>query len=145
MGYDAGKRVKGRKIHALVDTEGLPLRVVIHSAGMQDRDGASLVLDRIRTRFPWLQLVWADAGYDARQVKAAVARLPVLHMEIVRRSDDLKGFKVQPRRWVVERTFSWLGRNRRLAKDYENLASTLAAFVAVASIRLALKRLARLS
>ena len=145
MGYDAGKRVKGRKIHALVDTEGLPLRVVIHSAGMQDRDGAALVLDRIRTRFPWLQLVWADAGYDARQVKAAVARLPVLQMEIVRRSDDQKGFEVQPRRWVVERTFSLLGRNRRLAKDYENLASTLAAFVAVASIRLALKRLARLS
>ena len=145
MGYDAGKRVKGRKIHALVDTEGLPLRVVIHSAGMQDRDGAALVLDRIRTRFPWLQLVWADAGYDARQVKAAVARLPVLQMELVRRSDDQKGFEVQPRRWVVERTFSWLGRNRRLAKDYENLASTLAAFVAVASIRLALKRLARLS
>lgn len=145
MGYDAGKRVKGRKIHALVDTEGLPLRVVIHSAGMQDRDGAALVLDRIRTRFPWLELVWADAGYDARQVEAAVARLPVLQMEIVRRSDDQKGFHVQPRRWVVERTFSWLGRNRRLAKDYENLATTLAAFVAVASIRLALKRLARLS
>lgn len=143
MGYDAGKRVKGRKIHALVDTEGLPLRVVVHSAGMQDRDGAALVLDRIRNRFPWLELVWADAGYDAWQVKKAVARLPVLHMEIVRRSDDQKGFAVQPRRWVVERTFSWFGRNRRLAKDYENLASTLAAFVTVAAIRLALKRLAR--
>lgn len=145
MGYDAGKRVKGRKIHALVDTEGLPLRVVVHSAGMQDRDGAALVLHRIRARFPWLELVWADAGYDARQVKAAVAGVPVLRMEIVRRSDDQKGFKVQPRRWVVERTFSWFGRNRRLAKDYENLAATLAAFVAVASIRLALRRLARLA
>ena len=145
MGYDAGKRVKGRKIHALVDTEGLPLRVVVHSAGMQDRDGAALVLHRIRARFPWLDLVWADAGYDARQVKAAVAKVPVLRMEIVRRSDDQKGFKVQPRRWVVERTFSWIGRNRRLAKDYENLAATLAAFVAVAAIRLALRRLARLA
>ncbi len=99
MGYDAGKRVKGRKIHALVDTEGLPLRVVVHSAGMQDRAGAALVLSRIRTRFPWLELVWADAGYDARQVKAAVAKLSVLQLEIVRRSDDTKGFKVQPRRW----------------------------------------------
>ena len=89
--------------------------------------------------------MWADAGYDARQVKAAVARLPVLQMQIVRRSDDTKGFKIQPRRWVVERTFSWIGRNRRLAKDYENLADTLAAFVAIASIRLALKRLARLA
>lgn len=145
MGYNAGKRVKGRKIHALVDTEGLPLRVVVHSAGMQDRDGAALVLSRIRSRFPWLQLVWADAGYDARQVKAAAATIPVLQIEIVRRSDDVKGFNVQPRRWVVERTFSWIGRNRRLAKDYENLASTLAAFVAIAAIRLALRRLARLA
>jgi transposase len=115
VGYDAGKRVKGRKIHALVDTEGLPLKVVVHSAGLQDRDGAALVLSRIRARFPWLQLVWADAGYDARQVKAAVANIPVLGMEIVRRSDDVKSFKVQPRRWVVERTFSWIGGNRRLA------------------------------
>jgi transposase len=145
VGYDAGKRMKGRKIHALVDTEGLPLRVVVHSAGMQDRDGAALVLDRIRARFPWLELVWADAGYDARQVKAAVAKLPILRMEIVRRSDDHKGFKVQPRRWVVERTFSWIGRNRRLAKDYENLATTLAAFVTIAAISLALRRLARLA
>lgn len=145
MGYDAGKRMKGRKIHALVDTEGLPLRVVVHSAGMQDRDGAALVLDRIRARFPWLELVWADAGYDAWQVKAAVAKLPVLQMEIVRRSDDHKGFKVQPRRWVVERTFSWIGRNRRLAKDYENLATTLAAFVTIAAISLALRKLARLA
>lgn len=145
MGFDAGKRVKGRKIHALVDTEGLPLRVVVHSAGVQDRNGAALVLSRIRARFPWLELVWADAGYDAWQVKEAVAAIPVLAMEIVRRSDDTSGFHVQPRRWVVERTFSWFGRNRRLAKDYENLADTLAAFVAIASIRLALKRLARSS
>jgi transposase len=145
VGYDAGKRIKGRKIHALVDTEGLPLRVVVHSAGLQDRDGAALVLDRIRTRFPWLELVWADAGYDARQVKAAVAKVPVLRMEIVRRNADQMGFAVQPRRWVVERTFSWFGRNRRLAKDFETLASTLATFVTLASIRLILKRLARLA
>lgn len=143
MGYDAGKRVKGRKIHALVDTEGLPLRVVVHSAGVQDRDGAALVLSRIRSRFPWLELVWADAGYDARQVKAAVAAIPVLSMEIVRRREDTRGFVVQPRRWVVERTFSWFGRNRRLAKDWENLVETLAAFVTLAAIRIALKRLAR--
>ena len=145
MGYDAGKRIKGRKIHALVDTEGLPMKVVVHSAGMQDRDGAALVLARIRNRFPWLELVWADAGYDAHQVKAAVAAIPVIRMEIVRRTDDVAGFKVQPRRWVVERTFSWFGRNRRLAKDYENLADTLAAFVTLAAIRIALKRLARLT
>ena len=143
MGYDAGKRLKGRKIHALVDTEGLPMKVVVHSAGMQDRDGAASVLARIRNHFPWLELIWADAGYDARQVKTAVAAIPVIRIEIVRRTDDLSGFKVQPRRWVVERTFSWFGRNRRLAKDYENLADTLAAFLAIAAIRIALKRLAR--
>ena len=119
------------------------MKVVVHPAGMQDRDGAALVLARIRQRFPWLELVWADGGYDARQVKAVVAAIPVVRMEIVRRTNDVKGFQVQPRRWVVERTFSWLGRNRRLAKDYENLAATLAAFVTLAAIRLALRRLAR--
>jgi transposase len=144
VGYDAGKRLKGRKIHALVDTEGLPMHIVVHSAGMQDRDGAVLVLARIRNRFPWLELIWADSGYDARQVKTAAAAIPVLRIEIVRRTDDVSGFHVQPRRWVVERTFSWFGRNRRLAKDYENLADTLAAFVALAAIRIAIKRLARM-
>jgi len=143
VGYDAGKKVKGRKIHALVDTEGLPLRVVVHSAAVQDRDGAGLVLDKIRRRFPWLELVWADGGYNARQVETAVAKVPVLRMEIVKRSDDMKGFVVLPRRWVVERTFSWFGRNRRLAKDFENLAGTLETFVTLASIQLAVRRLAR--
>jgi transposase len=143
VGYDAGKKVKGRKVHALVDVEGLPLRVIVHSAGMQDRDGAALVLDKIRQRFPWLERVWADAGYNAHQVKDAVARSPGLRLEIVKRSDDTKGFVVLPRRWVVERTFCWFGRNRRLAKDYENLAETLAAFITLAAIQFAIRRLAR--
>ena len=141
VGYDAGKQVKGRKIHALVDTEGLPMRVVVHSAAIQDRDGAGLVLDKIRRRFPWLELIWADGGYNAWQVDAAVAKVPPLRMEIVKWSDDMKGFVVLPRRWVVERIFSWFGRNRRLAK--ENLTETLATFVTLASIQLALRRLAR--
>jgi putative transposase len=119
------------------------VRVVVHSAAIQDRDGAGLVLDKIRRRFPWLGLIWADGGYNAGQVEAAVAGVPVLRMEIVKRSDDMKGFVVLPRRWVVERTFSWFGRNRRLAKDFENLAETLATFVTLASIQLALRRLAR--
>lgn len=143
MGYDAGKKLKGRKLHALVDVEGLPLRVIVHSAGMQDRDGAALVLDKIRQRFPWLEVVWADGGYNARQVADAVAKSPRLRLEIVKRSDDASGFLVLPRRWVVERTFSWFGRNRRLAKDYENLADTLAAFVTLAAIQFAVRRLAR--
>lgn len=143
MGYDAGKKVKGRKLHALVDAEGFPLRIVVHSAGIQDRDGAALVFEKIRQRFNWLELVWADGGYNARQVKEAVAKQPGLRVEIVKRSDDTKGFVVLPRRWVVERTFSWFGRNRRLAKDYENLAASLAAFVTLAAIQLGIKRLAR--
>ena len=89
MGYDAGKKVKGRKIHALVDSEGLPMRVVVHSAAIQDR----VVLDKIRRRFPWLELIWADSGYNAWQVDAAVAKVPRLRMEIVKRSDDIKGLR----------------------------------------------------
>ena len=88
-------------------------------------------------------MVWADGGYNAWQVDAAVAKLPRLRLEIVKRSDQLKGFVVVPRRWVVERTFSWFGRNRRLAKDFENLAETLDTFVTLASIQLALRRLTR--
>lgn len=117
------------------------MRVVVHSAGVQDRDGAALVLDKIRARFPWLELVWTDDGYNAHQVDATVAENLGLRIEIVRRSDDNKGFVVLPRRWVVERTFSWFGRNRRLAKDYENVAVTLTAFVMLASIQIAIRRL----
>jgi transposase len=139
VGYDAGKQVKGRKIHALVDSEGLPMRVIVHSAAIQDRDGVGLVLDKTRQRFPWLELIWADGGYNAWQVDAAVAKVPWLRLAIVKRSDDMKGFVALPRRWVVERTSSWFGRNRRLAKDFENLAKT---FVTLASIQFALRRLA---
>jgi transposase len=129
VGYDAGKQVKGGKIHALVNTVGLPMRVVVHSAAIQDRDRAGLVLDKIRRRFPWLELIWADGGYNAWQVDAAVTKVPPLRTEIVKRSDDMKGFVVLPRRWAVERTFSLLGRNRRVAKDFESLAEPLATFV----------------
>ena len=141
MGCDAGKEVKGRKIHALVDTEGMSLRVVVHSAAIQDRDGAALVFDRIRQRFHWLELVWGDGGYNVGQVKRAAAAHPPLRVEIVKRP-DISGFIAPPRRWVDERTFSWFGRNRRLAKDYENLADTLAAFITLACIQLAVRRLA---
>jgi putative transposase len=143
VGYDAAKRVKGRKIHALVDTLGLPLRVIVHSAAIQDRDGAALVFDKIRQRFNWLELVWADGGYNAHQVDAAAAKVPGLRVEIVKRSDDMKGFVILPRRWVVERTFSWFGRNRRLNKDYETLAETLVTFITLAAIQFAVRRLAR--
>jgi transposase len=103
----------------------------------------ALGLDKIRRRFPWLEFIWADGRYNAWQVDAAVAKVPRLRLAIVKRCDTLKGFAVLPRRWVVERTFSWFGRNRRLAKDFENLAEMLATFVTLARIQLALRRLAR--
>src|SRR5450631_1186821 len=117
------------------------MRVIVHSAGIQDRDGAAFVLDKIRARFPWLQLLWADSGYHAHQVDAAVAKVPVLRLEIVKRSDHAKGFVVLAKRWVVERTFAWLGRCRRLAKDWENLNRKALAFLRLASIRLMLRKL----
>jgi transposase len=95
-----------------------------------------------RRRFPWLELIWADSGYNAWQVEAAVAKMPLLRVGIFKRSDGICGFVVLPRRWVVEPTFSWFGRNRRLAKNFENLAETLGTFVTVASIQLAVRRLA---
>jgi len=103
----------------------------------------ALVLDKIRHRFPWLELVWADKGYNAWHIEAAVAKVPMLRLEIVKRSDGMKGFVVLPRRWVVERTFSRFGRDRRIAKDYENLTETLATFVTLACIQIAIRRLAR--
>src|SRR5439155_7920899 len=118
---------------------GLPMRVVVHSAAIQDRDGAGLVLDKTRRRFPWLELIWADGGYNAWQVDAAVAKVPPLRMAIVKRSDDEKGFVVLPRRLVVERTFSWFRRNRRLAMYFVNLAETLATFATPAFIQLAVR------
>lgn len=142
MGYDAGKHLKGRKIHSLVDTLGLPLRLVVHSAGIQDRDGAALLFEKIKPRFPWLDCVFADTGYNAQQTYEA-AGANALRLEIVRRNPNAVGFEVIKRRWVVERTFSWFGRNRRLAKDFENLASTLLAFVTLAAIQFGIRRLAR--
>ncbi len=142
MGYDAGKHLKGRKIHSLVDTLGLPIRLVIHSAGIQDRDGAALLFEKLKPRFPWLDCVFADTGYNAQQTYEA-AGANALRLEIVRRNPNAAGFEVIKRRWVVERTFSWFGRNRRLAKDFENLASTLLAFVTLAAIQFGIRRLAR--
>ena len=142
MGYDAGKKLKGRKIHSFVDTLGLPIRLVVHSAGIQDRDGAALLFDKIKQRFPWLECVFADLGYNAQQTFEA-ASANSLRLEIVRRNPSAVGFEVIKRRWIVERTFSWFGRSRRLAKDVENLAATLLALVTLAAIQFGIRRLAR--
>ena len=141
-GYDAGKKIKGKKRHILVDTLGLLLHAVVHPADIQDRDGGVLVLATLFGMFPFLQKLFADAGYQGPQFHAAAATvLPKLSVEIVKRSDQAKGFEVLPKRWVVERTFAWLGRCRRLAKDFENLTRTAVAFIRLASIRLMLRRL----
>ncbi len=140
MGLRRRKEGEGAKIHALVDTLGLPIRLVVHSAGMQDRDGAALLFDKVRRRFPWLDCVFADGGYNAQQTYEAVAANHPLRLEIVRRNPKAVGFEVIKRRWVIERTFSWFGRNRRLAKDFENLASTLLAFVTLAAIQLGMRQ-----
>ena len=110
--------MKGRKRHILVDTIGLLLTVVVHAASIQDRDGAKLVLEKARGKFPRLALLWADGGYAGKLIEWVQETCGWL-LEIVKRSDDVQGFVVLPRRWVVERTFGWLGRCRRLSKDYE--------------------------
>ncbi len=141
-GYDAGKHVKGRKRHIIVDTEGLLLRVVVHAASVQDRDGAKLVLAKARARCPRLQLLWADGSYAGQLIDWVRAKCGWV-LEIVKRPAEARGFQVLPRRWVVERTFAWLGRYRRLSKDYEYLTASSEAMIYVAMIHLMLVRLAR--
>jgi putative transposase len=168
-GYDGGKKVRGRKRHLLVDTEGLVLEAKVHSAKVPDQDGIGLLLERARDRFPQLSHLWVDAGYRGRGKEWAERALG-LSVEVVHRfpkptpekvlfawarewhkegrSVDLnqllprRGFEVLPRRWVVERTFAWLSQNRRMSKDYERLCATGEAFVYAAMTRLMVRRLA---
>lgn len=144
-GYDAAKKVGGRKRHILVDTLGLLLVVVVHAADVQDRDGARLVLAALAHKFRRLRLVWADGGYCGQLVEwvRALRQRDKLRVEIVKRSDDMAGFVVLPKRWIVERTFAWLYRCRRLSKDYEYLTSTSETMIQLAMINLMLRRLAR--
>ena len=139
-GYDAGKKVSGRKRHIVVDTTGLLLAVVIHAADIQDRDGARLVLAKLLGRFPRLQVIWADAAYAGRLVAWAWETGGWL-LKVVRRRPDSHQFEVLPRRWVVERTLAWLSRCRRLSKDYEELPETGETWVHIAMVHLMLKRL----
>jgi transposase len=141
-GYDAGKKIKGKKRHVLVDTVGLLLHAVVHPADIQDRDGGVLVLSSLFGMYPFLLKLFVDGGYQGPQFySAAAAILPQLSIEVVKRSDQAEGFEVLPKRWVVERTFAWLGRCRRLAKDFENVSRNAVAFLRLASIRLMLRRL----
>jgi transposase len=157
-GYDGGKKVNGRKRHLLVDTLGLLLRVVVHPANVQDREGAKLVLADLRRQFPRLRHLWADLGYTDPIIDWITEQVGCT-VEVVERSPR-RGFVVTPdgqfqrvalpavfeplpRRWVVERALAWIGRHRRMSKDYERLPSTSEALVYLTSIRLLLARLTR--
>ena len=124
----------------IVDTLGLVLMVVVHAASIQDRDGAKLVMAKIVGLFPRLKLIWADGGY-AGQLIEWTKQLAGWVLEIVKRSDDVKGFKVLPKRWIVERTLGWLGRYRRLSKDYEAQTQSSEAMVHLSMVNLMLHRL----
>ena len=141
-GYDAAKQVKGRKRHILVDTMGLLLIVLVHAANIQERDGAKLLLNKAKGCFTRLCLIWADAGYRGKSMIDWVLNTHGWILEIVKRDKGVKGFQVLPRRWVVERTFAWLGDYRRLSKDYEVLTETSEAMIYAAMVRLMLRRLA---
>lgn len=142
-GYDAGKKVKGRKRHVLTDSSGLLVAAMVHEADIQDRDGAVPLLGSIRNTFPWLRHVFADGGYAGAKLETALARRGSWTLEIVRRPTKAAGFAVLPRRWVVERTLAWLNRNRRLAKDFETLIESATAWLVLASVKLLSRRLAR--
>jgi len=141
-GYDAGKKIKGRKRHILTDTCGFLVFILVHAADIQDRDGAVDVLKAVRQRFPWLRHIFADGGYAGDKLKDALANNGNWTLEIIKRSDTAKGFVLLPRRWVVERTFAWLGRCRRLAKDWETSIASSTAWALIASIRMLTRRTA---
>jgi transposase len=139
-GFGAGKCIKGRKRHIVTDTKGNLVGLVVHRASVQDRDGAPRVLASVRSRYPWLLYLFADAG---KKLKAALVPMGCWTLQIIRRSDTAKGFELLPRRWVVERTFAWLNRCRRLAKDVEATIESATAWILVAHIRAPTRRVAR--
>ena len=143
-GYDAGKKIKGRKRHVLTDTNGLLVAAVVHQADIQDRDGAPLVLASARYLYPWLRHIFADGAYSGAKLDTALENIGRWTIEVIKRSDAASGFVVLPRRWVVERTFAWLNRNRRLAKDFEATLESALAWLFLASVKLLMRRLGRM-
>ena len=141
-GYDAGKKINGRKRHIAVDTIGLLLTVLITAAGVQDRDGARPLLWNLRKAFPSVRLTWADSGYAGKLITWAARLRPKLRVQIVKRTEQHK-FVVLPRRWVVERTFSWILRSRRTVRDYERLPAHHETIVHWAMIIVMSRRLSR--
>jgi transposase len=143
VGYDAGKRIKGRKRHLLVDTLGLVLDVALTPADTTERAGAQKLLGRALPWFAKLRKLWVDGGYTGQTFADWVKQLrPKLEVEVVKRSDSVQGFRVLPRRWVVERTFAWLMHHRRLVRDYERTEASAVAWIYIVMVRLQLRRLA---
>jgi transposase len=142
-GYDAGKRIYGRKRHIVTDTSGLLLAVQVHPANVQDCHGAVPLLEKLRTAFPSVCHIFADRVYRGNQLLNTIAHCGPWTIEIVERPKGVKGFQLLPRRWVVERTLAWFGRCRRLSKDYEGTPATEVAWLLVAHMRLLTRRLAR--
>lgn len=143
VGYDAGKRIKGRKRHLLVDTLGLVLGVSVSPASCPERQGAQTVLEQVAGWLTRLRRLWVDGGYTGQAFSDWVQqRWPKIAVAVVKRSDDVRGFEVLPRRWVVERTFAWLMRHRRLVRDYERTEASAEAWIHLAMIRIQLRRLA---
>jgi putative transposase len=143
-GYDGGKKVTGRKRHLAVDTLGLLLAVVVHRADVQDQDGAKLVLERLREGFRRLKVVFADGAYGRCGLPAWVKATFGWVLQTVLRPVATRGFVILPKRWIVERTFGWLGRSRRHSKDYERTTESSAALIQISMIHLMARRLARL-
>ena len=143
-GFDAGKKVKGRKRHVVTATGGLLVTVQVHGANVQARDGAPIVLSAARHTFPRLRHVFADSAYAGPRLSAALKPLGRWRVEVVKRAANTHTFKVLPRRWVVDRTLAWLSRNRRLAKDFEATLATAQTWRFLARVQLLLRRLARL-
>lgn len=142
-GYDAGKKINGRKRHIVTDTQGNLVGAVVQTADIQDRDGAPCALASIRSLYPWLRHVFADGGYSGDTLKNVLAGHGDWTVEIVKRPGAAQGFVLIARRWVVERTFAWLGRCRRLAKDFEATIESALAWIFVAHIRRLTRKLAR--
>src|SRR5215468_320940 len=140
-GFDAGKLVKGRKRHILVDTLGLLMAVVVTGANLQDYHGAKPVLEKVKDRCPRLKVVWVDGIYEKEWLIAWVKSECGWELQVIKRTDKEKGFKLLPKRWVVERTFAWLGRYHRLSKDYERLTETSEAMIQMAMIHIMVRRL----
>jgi len=140
-GFDAGKNIKGRKRHILVDTQGLIFAIKITIASVQDRDAAKSLFKNLDGSCKKLRLIWVDGGYRGKLIDWVKSKFK-FHLSPILRDKNQDGFVVLPRRWVVERTFAWLGHSRRLTKDYEGLASSSEAMIYIAMIRIMLKRLA---